>query len=78
MFDGSFSTKVPELEDEGCSDDLLCRRHLWGSGVSGADAELVVDGVFWVFFWRRQSWMTNVLENQARRRPGTLYIEPSG
>ena len=43
MFFGSFSTKVPELGDEGWSDHLLAGEHRPGSGVSGAGAEPGVD-----------------------------------
>ncbi len=44
MFFGSFSTKVPELQDEGWSDDPLAGEPLPGSGVPGAGAEPGVDG----------------------------------
>ena len=43
VFFGSFSTKIPELQDEGCSDHLLAGEHRPGSGVSGAGAEPGVD-----------------------------------
>ena len=44
MFFGSFSTKVPEPQDEAWSDDPLAGEHLPGSGVSGAGAKPGVDG----------------------------------